>query len=442
MSTYVTMKDCTQQKTKEKPKFPRGDVLIMIMSFLQLVEKAVVKTVCKEFDEACKCPDSYVGVLDLEGIHVNKFKRILTSMPKRTFVEDLILSRMHFKKEDSLPFEMFREKFPKLQQLDLSCTYITDHTLARMSWMPLKYLNLSGCRQITDAGLAHLNGMQQLTELDLMDCEQITNAALTHLTGLPLEFLSLPLNIEITDNDIQHLPITLKSISSFGSEITDAGLAQLARLTSLYYLNLYKCQQITHAGLRSLANLKLTHLILGDATDQWLKYLSHMRLVELCLGNCTQLTDAGIKYLSHMPLKILMLKGCRLLTDESMSVIKDLPLKYLDLSGCRRITSRTLMMHIPKMHLDEVCVRGIYFKLSDMYQFKSSTAPTRVEFGSSEDDEMIDEIIDAELDEVELNVEDVEHDAEDVEHDAEDVEHDEEWLRETAMMNEDSDFEM
>jgi hypothetical protein len=38
----------------------------------------------------------------------------------------------------------------------------------------LQTLKLSGCRQITDAGLAHVAGLAQLQTLYLYACEQIT----------------------------------------------------------------------------------------------------------------------------------------------------------------------------------------------------------------------------------------------------------------------------
>jgi hypothetical protein len=40
---------------------------------------------------------------------------------------------------------------------------------------------MSGCRQITDAGPAHLTGIHTLK---MWRCEQITDAGLAHLTGI------------------------------------------------------------------------------------------------------------------------------------------------------------------------------------------------------------------------------------------------------------------
>jgi hypothetical protein len=42
-------------------------------------------------------------------------------------------------------------------------------------------LDMGGCEQITDAGLAHLTGIHTL---DMTVCKQITDAGLAHLTGI------------------------------------------------------------------------------------------------------------------------------------------------------------------------------------------------------------------------------------------------------------------
>jgi hypothetical protein len=42
-------------------------------------------------------------------------------------------------------------------------------------------MNMSGCDQITDAGLAHLTGIHTL---DVSGCDEITDAGLAHLTGI------------------------------------------------------------------------------------------------------------------------------------------------------------------------------------------------------------------------------------------------------------------
>jgi hypothetical protein len=96
-------------------------------------------------------------------------------------------------------------------------------------------LKLSGCNNITDAGLAHLKGLTKLKRLDL------------------------PLG---------------RVFNGGGNKTTDAGLAHLKGLTKLELLKLSSCVNITAAGaahLKGLAKLKNLHL-----------------------GGCDKITDADI----------------------------------------------------------------------------------------------------------------------------------------------------
>jgi hypothetical protein len=73
--------------------------------------------------------------------------------------------------------------FTQLSELDLACTQVTDAGLEHLKGMTqLKELNLD-CTQVTDAGLEHLKGMTQLSELDLART-QVTDAGLEHLTRM------------------------------------------------------------------------------------------------------------------------------------------------------------------------------------------------------------------------------------------------------------------
>ena len=84
-----------------------------------------------------------------------------------------------------------------------------------------------------------------------------------------------------------------------GTKVTDAGLKELAALTKLTRLFLFKTP-VTDAGLKELAPLKaLTKLDLDDTkvTDAGLKELATLtNLTNLFLTN-TQVTDEGVKEL-------------------------------------------------------------------------------------------------------------------------------------------------
>jgi hypothetical protein len=56
------------------------------------------------------------------------------------------------------------------------CERVTDAGLARLQGLTgLQQLDLTSCRQVTDAGLAHLKGLTGLQQLNL-ECERVTDA--------------------------------------------------------------------------------------------------------------------------------------------------------------------------------------------------------------------------------------------------------------------------
>jgi hypothetical protein len=101
---------------------------------------------------------------------------------------------------------------------------------------PLRYLNLSENRNVTDAGLVCLKALPQLTLLNLSSCA-LTSAGMANLTGLPrLEWLDL----------------------SYCNRLTDDALRPLKKLARLQYLNLQGCVKITNGGVARLRRAGLT----------------------------------------------------------------------------------------------------------------------------------------------------------------------------------------
>jgi hypothetical protein len=54
----------------------------------------------------------------------------------------------------------------------------------------LAHLELSECKQVSDAGLAHLAGLTGLSHLDLSACKQVSDADLAHLVELTSLFIN------------------------------------------------------------------------------------------------------------------------------------------------------------------------------------------------------------------------------------------------------------
>jgi hypothetical protein len=127
----------------------------------------------------------------------------------------------------------------------------------------LQRVNLAGNRQVTDAGLAHLEGLTVLDLLWLSDTP-VTDAGLAHLRGLgSLQLLNLG-QTPITDKGLEHLHglTGLQVLYLDGTQVGDAGLKQLADLEGLRELYLARTG-VSDAGLawlQRLTQLRKLHL--------------------------------------------------------------------------------------------------------------------------------------------------------------------------------------
>jgi hypothetical protein len=125
---------------------------------------------------------------------------------------------------------------------DTESFLITDAGFANLAGLKsLKGLYFSSASQITDAGLTYLGGLKQLTDLELPQITKMTDAGLTHLVGL---------------ENLKRL--NLKS----ASKVTEAGVSQLAKLPQLSRL-VFNPHSLSDAGLvrfQSMTNLNLLTL--------------------------------------------------------------------------------------------------------------------------------------------------------------------------------------
>jgi hypothetical protein len=153
---------------------------------------------------------------------------------------------------------------------------ISDRDLAHVGRLPaLVSLVLDG-RNLTDAGLAHLTGLTNLSDLtfshpDFIIPIQITDAGLAHLNGLRnLSKLSLHCT-QVTGTGLDHLKglAKLSNLDLSNSRVTDAGVAHLKGMNNLTALNLNGCR-ITDAGLvhlKDLRNLSVLYISFTRVTN-------------------------------------------------------------------------------------------------------------------------------------------------------------------------------
>ena len=138
--------------------------------------------------------------------------------------------------------------------------------------------------RVTDAGMAHLEGMTNLQTLSVSNTD-ITDLGLTHIKGLN-NLQSLYVNdTQITDKGLHNLKglKNLRTLKLGNTRVTDAGMVHLEGMTNLQTLWLTYTDStdlgLTH--IKGLKNLKTLHL------DKWTLF-SETSIADLkkALPNC------------------------------------------------------------------------------------------------------------------------------------------------------------
>lgn len=251
----------------------------------------------------------------------------------------------------------------QLRVLDLSHTQVTNSGLAHMSaFCELRRLILRSCKKVSDEGIPQLAPLEHLEELNLSGCALITNdgvkwfAVKKDLAGQCCEWSQLRI-LDLSDCK-QITDASLQDIASLGDlqqlnlsgcpEISDDGLAHLLPLVHLRVLRLKHCTKIRDRGLECMSLARLSCLDLRECdqiTDVGIRKLAaaSQHLEELDVGACWRLTDEAVLALLSMPrLRLLNLNLCSV-TDESAQLLALFPqLRQVSLIGCPRITETSL----------------------------------------------------------------------------------------------------
>jgi len=160
------------------------------------------------------------------------------------------------------------ELFDKVICVDLSDTQVTDAWLARLTGLTeLTVLSLNRTK-VTDKGLMRVTGMRNLEAISLNQT-LITNVGLMHLHGLTgLRSLDLG-RTEINDAGLVELQgfTSLEDLDLGGTDVTNAGLQHLKRLTGLRRLvlrSVFADKRVTRAGIAELQRaMPLLHVSSG-----------------------------------------------------------------------------------------------------------------------------------------------------------------------------------
>lgn len=152
---------------------------------------------------------------------------------------------------------------------------------------------------VADEDLEALQHFPNLKKLRVSKLSQVTGAGIEQIAQLShLEDLDLSENSALFDNDIAPLAgmTTLRRLNLWRVALTDAGVAHLAGLTNLEWLNLDNTQ-LSDAGLKSLAGMhKLTFLHLGSTliSDAGLPELAGLKKLRDLKVTRTAVTQAGV----------------------------------------------------------------------------------------------------------------------------------------------------
>jgi hypothetical protein len=125
-------------------------------------------------------------------------------------------------------------EMPALRGLSVSCLNVGDEGIARLPGFPA--LRELMPMDVPDAGYRHIGRCERLESLILMYCRETTDAATVHLTGLGRLSYYYNSYTAITDRTPALLS-TIDSLERVGldgcHQLTDAGIARLARLPKL-----------------------------------------------------------------------------------------------------------------------------------------------------------------------------------------------------------------
>jgi hypothetical protein len=147
--------------------------------------------------------------------------------------------------------------------IELDHTDAEDEDIARLRGLPLGALYVRGTR-LTDAGMAHVQTMHDLTVLDLSET-RITDLGLARLGELSqLQSLFLD-GTGVTDSGLESLVTTapLHNLSLRQTAVTDAGLVHLAKLPDLKTIDLTETQ-VTPAGIAKFKKAVPGCLVVGQ----------------------------------------------------------------------------------------------------------------------------------------------------------------------------------
>lgn len=361
------------------------------------------------------------NLTNLESLIISKCSKItnegvvhLAVVEKLKFLD---IARCPYVTSDGILNGICKIKDSKMISLNISSLELDESVIIAIAenFKNLRILNMSNCSSVTDTSIqAIFKHLTLLIALFIKGCKSLSDAALTGMgMGKSAESTSaspVPARIN-TDNSDKFLRISLQSraereivqdahrknnirvVCENYSEAIIGGFS-LVRLKSLEHLDLCGCNNITDVSLTYAFHSKaLKSLYLSDCqqvTHEGLKYLAENCpcIEKLELNNCYNLSDEGIrviatnlKRLKYLYLRVSFIlfnrylfirlfvflidfQSCTLLTNETVNIIKShcTSLKTLDILSCRNISPEVAneLYSLPTLHTLHISKPGPY----------------------------------------------------------------------------------
>ncbi|CAH4031166.1 F-box/LRR-repeat protein 20-like [Pieris brassicae] len=283
-----------------------------------------------------------------------------------------------------------------LRELDIGlCTRVTDQSLVYIcsNLVHLECLNIQRCRAVTDLGVAELQKLKKLKQLNISQCDLISKEGIEKgicsyenniLEQLDINSLNLEQSGLIMISE--KLPnLRMLDISYCFNAVTDTSIQVIFKnQIYLHTLKLSHCDKVSDAGLTGMGKVETEGQKDGNITSS---YDGSMTSNKIYLGSRAEeeiVRDAKRKY------EVMLL--CEKLSMESYSgysLARFRSLRELNMSGCNRITDVSLtyafsfkelvclnlsrcqqITHEGIMYLVKNCPSIEYFNLTDCYNLK------------------------------------------------------------------------
>lgn len=231
-----------------------------------------------------------------------------------------------------------------LQRLDLVDMEIDGSGLVHIQRLPIHFLRLEGCHQLTDQSLSHLAALNRLSALTFSRCAKLSGsnyhplATLDNLTVL--EFIDTKIDdAGLASMRKQHNRLTQLTIENSGdlegewATITDNGLAEIAHMPSLGQLSLLSCERVTDAGMKHVGGLiGLKHLNLSGCASvgsDGVRHLERLEFLEALYLTGTNVDDAALPTIGGLGRLTSLHLGHTLVSDHGIG----------HLASCKRLES-------------------------------------------------------------------------------------------------------